>query len=96
MELDIDDTSDTLVQENQRRHSERRTTMDNPYLLPTYGSFSDNEQLEKKEGKSPVKKEKAQPTFKKLATAITQQRKLNSLLQVTTEFYHFGQHEWYW
>lgn len=83
MDLDIDEDSDNLSQGKQSpSNNKRRPTMDNPFLLPTYGSFNESDQPEKKEEKSTVKRAKSHLNFKRLAKAITQQRKLNSLLQV--------------
>lgn len=94
--MDLDDDSvesDQLSQGRQTPKKSRRRQRNsvNPFLLPTYGSFNE-EQAEKKEQEPPRKPKADKPhlNFKRLAKAITQQRKLNSLLQVTT--IEFGGH----
>lgn len=81
--MDVDDDSDQISHGRQSPISKKRRHTDvNPFLLPTYGSFNENEEgREIKPEKVPVKK-RPHLNFKRFARAITQQRKLNSLLQV--------------
>jgi hypothetical protein len=88
IEDDGDSGSDTLDTENPR--SRKRSSV-NPFL-PSYRAFKEKkvigeENEEKNENKPPSAENKTRfamrRNFKKVAKAITQQRKLNCLLQAS-------------